>query len=357
LDPEQNHSFRDHYINLDFDLSNVMFVATANMADTIPQALRDRMEVIQLSGYTENDKLTIAKKHLIRKQIVENGMSEKQIEFVDDGVRKVVEGYTREAGLRNLEREIGSVCRKVARLVAEGKTEKTVIDAAMVEKLLGAPKYIREDDLEHNEVGVVNGLAWTSFGGELLHIEATKMKGKGHLTLTGQLGDVMKESATAALSWSRAHAAELGIAEDFFETHDFHVHIPAGAVPKDGPSAGITMTTAMISLFTGVPARRDVAMTGEVTLTGKVLPIGGLKEKSLAALRQGIKDIIIPYRNVKDLEDIPEEFRKKLNFIPVKSITEVFDVALERKIHLKIQAPGGAVAGRTKKARVVAGAA
>jgi len=357
LDPEQNHAFRDHYINLDFDLSNVMFLATANMADTIPQALRDRMEVIQLSGYTENDKLTIAKKHLIKKQIEENGITDKAIEFTDDGIRRIIEGYTREAGLRNLEREIGGVCRKVARLMAEGRGEKTVIDGKTVERLLGAPKFIREDDLERNEVGVVNGLAWTSFGGELLHVEATKMKGKGHLTLTGQLGDVMKESATAALSWARAHSHELGIADDFFETHDFHVHIPAGAVPKDGPSAGITMTTAMISLFTGIPARRDVAMTGEVTLTGKVLPIGGLKEKSLAALRQGIKDIIIPYRNVKDLEDIPDEFRKKLNFIPVKSITEVFDVALEKKVHMKVHLPSGAVAGRGKKARIVAGAA
>ena len=332
LDPEQNHSFRDHYINLDFDLSNVMFLATANVLDTIPQALRDRMEVIQLSGYSEEEKLTIARKYLVKKQMEENGLTDKNVEFKDDGLKKIIGSYTREAGLRNLEREIGSVCRKVAREVAEGHPEKQVITSKQTEKLLGAPKYLREDELDKNEIGVSTGLAWTQFGGEILYIEALKMKGKGGLILTGQLGDVMKESATAALSFARSHARELGIDEDFFANHEIHVHIPAGAIPKDGPSAGITMATALISLLTNNPIRKDVAMTGELTLLGKVLPIGGLKEKSLAAMRQGIKDIVIPFKNLKDLEDIPEEFRKRLNFIPVKSLSEVLTIALERKV-------------------------
>ncbi|MDZ4677241.1 MAG: endopeptidase La [Oligoflexia bacterium] len=363
LDPEQNHSFRDHYINIDFDLSNVMFLATANVLETIPQALRDRMEIIQLSGYSEEEKLIIARKYLIKKQMEENGVTDKNIEFKDEGTKRIIGGYTREAGLRNLEREIGSVCRKIARGVAEGSTEKTIINQKSVEKLLGPPKYIREDELERNEIGVTTGLAWTQFGGEILYIEASKMKGKGGLTLTGQLGDVMKESATAAMSFARAHAKDLGISEDYFAEHDIHVHIPAGAIPKDGPSAGITLATSIISLLTDNPVRKDVAMTGELTLLGKVLPIGGLKEKSLAAMRQGVKDVIIPFRNVKDLEEIPEEFRKKLNFIPVKNLSEVLAVALEKKItSLKTagQDPGSTIGSRgakQRKGRLVAGAA
>jgi ATP-dependent Lon protease len=359
LDPEQNSSFRDHYINLDFDLSNVMFLATANVLDTIPQALRDRMEIIQLSGYSEEEKLTIARKYLVRKQIDENGISEKNIEFKDDGLKKIIGAYTREAGLRNLEREIGSVCRKVAREVAQGNDEKWIITSKTVEKLLGPPKYLREDELDKNEVGVATGLAWTQVGGEILYIEASKSKGKGGLTLTGQLGDVMKESASAALSYLRAHASELGIDEAVFSENDIHIHLPAGAIPKDGPSAGITLATALVSLLTDNPIRKDVAMTGEVTLLGKVLPIGGLKEKSLAAMRQGVKDVIIPFRNLKDLEEIPEEFRKKLNFIPVKTLAEVLAVALERKIApLKSVGSPPSVGDRGKrKNRMVAGAA
>jgi ATP-dependent Lon protease len=360
LDPEQNSAFRDHYINLDFDLSNVMFLATANVLDTIPQALRDRMEIIQLSGYSEEEKLIIARKYLVRKQVDENGISEKHIEFKDEGLKKIIASYTREAGLRSLEREIGSVCRKVAREVAQGSNEKWVINSKSVEKLLGPPKYLREDELDKNEIGVATGLAWTQFGGEILYIEASKMKGKGGLTLTGQLGDVMKESATAALSYLRAHAGELGINEAVFSECDIHIHLPAGAIPKDGPSAGITLATAMISLLTNNPIRKDVAMTGEVTLLGKVLPIGGLKEKSLAAMRQGVKDVIIPYRNLKDLEEIPEEFRKKLNFIPVKTLNEVLQVALERKVApLKSVGTPPSVGdrGKNRKGRLVAGAA
>jgi ATP-dependent Lon protease len=363
LDPEQNHAFRDHYINIDFDLSNVMFLATANVLDTIPQALRDRMEIIQLAGYSEEEKLIIARKYLVKKQMEENGVGEKNIEFKDDGLKRLIGAYTREAGLRNLEREIGSVCRKIAREVAEGSEEKTVVTPKIVEKLLGPPKFLREDELEKNEIGITTGLAWTQFGGEILYIEAEKMKGKGGLTLTGQLGDVMKESATAAMSFARAHAKDLGISEDYFAEHDIHVHIPAGAIPKDGPSAGITLATAIISLLTEIPVRKDVAMTGELTLLGKVLPIGGLKEKSLAAMRQGIRDIVIPFRNLKDLEDIPEEFRKKLNFIPVKNLSEVLAVALEKKISTfktAGQDPGTSIGTRgakQRKGRLVAGAA
>lgn len=356
LDPEQNFAFRDHYINLDFDLSNVMFLATGNVLDSIPQALRDRMEVIQLSGYGEEEKLIIAKKHLVDKQISENGITKEHIEFTDEGLQKIISSYTREAGLRNLEREVGSVCRKVARKIAEGTKSKTTINGKEVEKLLGAPKYLPEDELEKNEVGVATGLAWTQFGGDIMFLEATKMKGKGGLTLTGQLGDVMKESATAALSFARANAKALGINEDVFAQNDIHIHFPAGAIPKDGPSAGITIATAIISLLTNNPVRKDIAMTGEVTLLGKVLPIGGLKEKSLAAMRHGISEIIIPFRNVKDLEDIADEYKKDLNFIPVKTLAEVLHVALEKKIVPRGKS-GSSDKGGRRKGRMVAGAA
>jgi ATP-dependent Lon protease len=332
LDPEQNNSFRDHYLNVPFDLSNVMFIATCNVLDTIPSALRDRMEVIQLSGYTEEEKFFIAKKYLIPKQTVENGIKEGQIEVTDESVRAVISQYTREAGLRNLERSIATVCRKTARLIAEGKTEKTVVTQEQTYKFLGPAPFIREDEQEKDEIGIATGLAWTSVGGEILYIETTTMKGKGGLLLTGQLGDVMKESGHAALGLIRSRAKDFGIDEDFFSNIDIHVHFPAGGIPKDGPSAGIAMASAMISRLTGIPIRKDVAMTGEITLTGRVLPIGGLKEKALAAMRHGIKTIVIPFNNHKDLEDIPEEFRNTLKFIPVKTIDEVLNVVLTQKI-------------------------
>lgn len=333
LDPEQNYSFRDHYLNVQFDLSNVMFIGTCNMLETIPSALRDRMEVIQLSGYTEEEKFFISKKYLIPKQTTENGLKEIQIEFLDSAIKCIVSQYTREAGLRNLERNIATVCRKTARLVAEGRKDKTTITDELVTKFLGPAPYLRDDEQEKDEIGIATGLAWTSVGGEILYVETTTMKGKGGVILTGQLGDVMKESGTAALGLIRSRAKDFGIDEDIFANTDIHVHFPQGAVPKDGPSAGITMATAIISRLTGIPIRKDVAMTGEITLTGRVLPIGGLKEKALAAMRHGIKVIIIPEKNKKDLDDIPEEYRGTLSFIPVKTIDDVLDVVLTEKLN------------------------
>lgn len=330
LDPEQNHSFSDHYINLPFSLSDVMFIATANQIDTVPGPLRDRMEVISLSGYTEEEKLQIAKRYLVPRQIKENGITEKVITFSDEAIKGVISKYTREAGLRNLEREIGSVCRKVARKVAEGEKKQFVINAATVAKYLGPPRFIREEEMEFNEIGVVTGLAWTPVGGEVLFVEATIMKGKGGLTLTGQLGDVMKESVQAALSYIRARAAELHLQDDFYSTMDIHVHVPAGAIPKDGPSAGVTMATALVSALAKIPVKKDVAMTGEITLRGKVLPIGGLKEKILAAIRLGITTIIIPEQNRKDLEDVPRHILKKVKIVFAKTIDDVLKVALEK---------------------------
>jgi ATP-dependent Lon protease len=330
LDPEQNHSFSDHYINMPFNLSNVMFIATANQIDPVPSALRDRMEVINLAGYTEEEKLEIARRYLVPRQMKENGLKAKHISFDDDAIREIISKYTREAGLRNLEREIGTVCRKVARKVAEGGTRTIKVGAKNLHSFLGAPKYLREEDLDKNEVGVVNGLAWTPVGGEILHIEATLMKGKSGLTLTGQLGDVMKESVQAAHSYIRAHADTLRINPDFFHEHEIHVHVPAGAIPKDGPSAGIAMTTALVSVLTRIPVKKDVAMTGEVTLRGKVLPIGGLKEKILAAVRSRMRMVIIPDQNKKDLEDIPAEILKKVKIVPVHEVGEVLKLALEK---------------------------
>ena len=329
LDPEQNNSFSDHYINLPFNLSNVMFIATANQMDTIPGPLRDRMEVINLSGYTEEEKLGIAKRYLVPRQVKENGITDEIISFSEEALRTLIAKYTREAGLRNLEREIGSVCRKVARKVAEGGSKQFAITAGSVAKYLGPPKFLREEEMEHNEVGVVTGLAWTPVGGEVLFVEASVMKGKGGLTLTGQLGDVMKESVQAALSYIRARAVELQLPEDFYATMDIHVHVPAGAIPKDGPSAGVTMATALVSALTRIPVRKDVAMTGEITLRGKVLPIGGLKEKILAAARLGINTIVIPVQNFKDLEDVPKTILKKLKIVTASSIDDVLAVALE----------------------------
>ncbi len=342
LDPEQNYNFRDHYVNLPFDLSNVMFIATSNVLENIPAPLRDRMEIINLSGYTQEEKVAISKKYIIPKQMEENGIEEKHIAFTDDGVESVIKYYTAEAGLRNLERRIGAICRKVAMKIARGEGEKTHVLPETVFKLLGPPIYTKEDEKESDEVGVATGLAWTAHGGDVLYIEATKMKGKG-VTLTGQLGDVMKESAQTAMGYIRSRADVLGIDEALFEKYEMHIHLPAGAIPKDGPSAGITLATTLVSLLTGLPISKDVAMTGEITLTGKVLPIGGLKEKSLAAMRMNIKTIIIPYKNKKDLEEIPEEFRNKLNFVPVKTIDEVLSVAImgwsERMLQLKKLSP------------------
>lgn len=330
LDPEQNHAFSDHYINLPYNLSNVMFVATANQIDPVPSALRDRMEVINLSGYTEEEKQQIAKRYLIPRQIQDNGITEKVITFSDEAVKTIISKYTREAGLRNLEREIGSICRKVARKIAEGKKSNFIINTTSVPKYLGPPKFLHEAEMEKNETGVATGLAWTPVGGEVLFVEATVMKGKGGLTLTGQLGDVMKESAQAALSYIRSKAGEFHLAEDFYANQDIHIHVPAGAIPKDGPSAGVTMTTALVSALTRVPIKRDVAMTGEITLRGKVLPIGGLKEKILAAIRAGITCIIIPKQNEKDLEEVPKHILKKVTIVTAEVIDDVLKVALEK---------------------------
>ena len=332
LDPEQNATFRDHYLDVPFDLSHVMFVTTANTLDAVPGPLRDRMEVIQLAGYTEEEKLQIARRYLVGRQIERNGLKRSQIAFTDAGLRTIIADYTREAGVRNLEREIGSVCRKVARRVAEGDAARRVsVTGPRVRELLGRPRFVADRRLRTSVPGVATGLAWTPVGGDVLFVEAGAMPGTGKLTITGQLGDVMRESAQAALSYVRGHAAVLapGLAEDWFATHDVHLHVPAGAVPKDGPSAGVTMVTALTSLITGRPVRADVAMTGEVTLTGKVLPIGGLKEKALAAQRAGVQRIIAPARNEPDLEDLPEPLRQGVEFVWAQEVGDVLDAALE----------------------------
>ncbi len=327
LDPEQNSFFRDHYINTPFDLSNVMFIATANNLESIPGPLRDRMEVINLSGYTHEEKLAISKKYLIPKQMKENGITQDHVDFSDDSLSAVIKNFTLEAGLRNLERKIGALCRKVAMRIAKGEISKTSITPVLVEKYLGPPQFTEEDAQIYDEVGVATGLAWTSFGGSVLYIESTMMSGSG-LTLTGQLGDVMQESAKTAMGYIRSKAEDFGIDHSVFKENELHVHLPAGATPKDGPSAGITLATSLVSLLTNMPIDKSVAMTGEITLTGKVLPIGGLKEKALAAMRMDIKKIIIPWKNKKDLVDIPEEYRKKLEFIPVKNFYQVLEVAI-----------------------------
>jgi ATP-dependent Lon protease len=323
LDPEQNNSFVDHYLAVPFDLSKVMFICTGNIADTIPSALKDRMEIIYLSGYTEEEKLQIAKKYLIPKQIEEHGLNPSILKISDKAIRYIITHYTREAGVRNLEREIANLCRKVAKYVAEGKKKKFYVTAQKVPKFLGAPKYLPEEELKKEEVGVATGLAWTEAGGDVIYVEATIMKGKGNLILTGQLGDIMKESAQAALSYVKSKAKELKIEEKLFSNSDLHIHVPAGAIPKDGPSAGITMASAIASVFTGKPLRKDIAMTGEITLRGRVLPIGGLKEKVLAAKRMGIKTVIIPKRNKKDLEELPKYVKEGMKFILAESMDQV----------------------------------
>lgn len=330
LDPEQNRTYRDNYLDVNFDLSRVLFVTTANMLDTIQPALRDRMEIIELSGYTEEEKVQIAIRHLIPKQLDEHGLTAEQVKFEDAGIHKVIRGFTREAGVRSLEREIASICRKITRAFAEGRTEPVEVNEAQVEEYLGAPRYEFEEIAKRTQQpGVVTGLVWTPVGGDVIFIEASRMNGGKSLQLTGQLGDVMKESAQAALSYVRSHARELHIKPDFYEKSDLHIHVPAGAIPKDGPSAGVTMTSAIASLLTGRPVKQALAMTGEVTLSGKVLPVGGIKEKVLAARRAGIKTVILPERNRKDLmEDIPLELRQDMSFIFASHVNEVIDAAL-----------------------------
>ena len=330
LDPEQNDTFVDHYMDVEYDLSKVFFIATANSIHTLPGPLRDRMEVLQLSGYTPNEKLIIAQNYLVERQVENHGLSKKRIAFAESGLKKIIESYTREAGVRNLEREIGAVCRKLARKVVEGdKKLKVEVDAEMVVELLGKEKHRSRPKNDQAEVGVTTGLAWTEVGGELLEIEVGLMKGKGNLTLTGRLGDVMQESARAAMSYLRSRADLLQIDPDFNTETDIHIHVPEGAIPKDGPSAGVTMATALISALSKRAVRKDIAMTGEITLRGKVLPVGGIKDKTLAAYRTGIHEVIMPHENEKDLDEIPEEIRDVMQVHLVKSMEEVLAIALD----------------------------
>lgn len=330
LDPEQNFSFSDHYIDVPFDLSKVMFITTANVLDTIPPALRDRMETLELPGYSEDQKMMIAKEFLILKQINEHGLSSEYIEFQDAAVQVVISSYTREAGVRNLEREIAAICRGVAKDVARGVKDKVVIGPDNLHKYLGPVKFFLEVAERTSDPGVATGLAWTPTGGDIIFVEATKMRGEKGLTLTGQLGDVMKESAQAALAYVRSKSKELGIEEDFFAKNDIHIHVPAGAIPKDGPSAGVTMFVALTSLLTNKPIRSDIAMTGEITLRGLVLPVGGIKEKVLAGMRAGIRTIILPKKNEKDLEEIPEHIRKAMSFKFIQRMDEAIELALKQ---------------------------
>jgi ATP-dependent Lon protease len=327
LDPEQNKTFRDHYLDLPFDLSKVLFICTANTTDTIPGPLLDRMDVIQLSGYTEDEKLGIAKRYLAPKQIEQHGLTGEQVTIGDDALRLVIREYTREAGVRNLERRIADLCRKAATRVARGHEDAIHVDEALTRESLGPRRFSGDPRRRTADAGVATGLAYTAAGGDVLFIEAQAYPGKGKLTITGQLGDVMQESAQAALSWVRSHSEQLGLPHDWFAEHDVHIHVPAGAVPKDGPSAGVTMATAIASLVRGTPVADDVGMTGELTLTGQVLPIGGVREKVLAAQRAGLKRVILPSENEPDLEDLPKETREEMHFTLADSIEDVFDVA------------------------------
>jgi ATP-dependent Lon protease len=346
LDPEQNYMFMDHYLDVEYDLSQVFFIATANVLHTIPPALQDRMEVIRLSGYTELEKMEIAKRFLVPKQRKGTGLNEERIQFEDAGIQELVQHYTREAGVRNLEREIGNVCRKIARLVVNAQSEnekgkkkdqplpQAVITPEKVNALLGPQKFREQQSDKKNEVGATVGLAWTEVGGSILTTEAAIMEGRGRLTLTGKLGDVMQESAQAAMSYVRSRAHSLGLPRDFYRHLDIHLHVPEGAIPKDGPSAGITIATSIMSALTSVPVRADIAMTGEITVRGRVLPIGGLKEKLLAAHRQGIREAILPAENEKDLPDIPENVRNDMKLHFVNSMDEVLRLALERELEM-----------------------
>ncbi len=330
LDPAQNKTFRDHYLDVDFDLSQVIFICTANQLDTIQPALRDRMEILQLAGYTEDEKLNIAKGYLVPRQVKENGLKPDEIEFEEAAIRQVIRDYTREAGVRNLEREIGSICRKVATHIAEGKATRVVVTQDKVSELLGKPKFYGEVAERTTVPGVATGLVWTPVGGDIVFIEATRMPGSKGFIITGQLGEVMKESAQAALSYVRSKAKDLGIPDKAFETSDIHLHVPEGATPKDGPSAGVTMATAIASLMTNRLVRNDIAMTGEITLRGRVLPVGGIKEKVIAAHRAGLKTVILPKRNEKDLDELPDDVRKQLNFVFAEQVSDVFDAALTK---------------------------
>jgi ATP-dependent Lon protease len=324
LDPEQNNAFTDHYLGVPYDLSKVMFICTANMLDTIPSALLDRMEVIRIPGYTEQEKIAIARRYILGRQLTENGLKEGDLIISDAVLMRIIRDYTREAGLRNLEREIGAVCRKYARKVAEGKQPPFRVTASSLTKLLGQPRFLEEEKENSLPVGVALGLAWTPYGGEVLHIETTLLPGKGKLILTGKLGEVMKESAQAAVSVARARAQELGLTEDFFESHDIHIHVPAGATPKDGPSAGVTLVTALFSALTGKAVAADTAMTGEITLRGRVLPVGGIKEKILAAMSHGVRRVLLPTRNAHDLEEIPKELRRRIEVVLVHTIDDIW---------------------------------
>lgn len=340
LDPEQNYQFRDHYLGVPFDLSKVMFITTANLLDPIQPAFRDRMEVLELPGYTEEEKLEIARRHLIPKQVTEHALQEKQICFTDGALRKIISQYTREAGVRNLEREIAAICRKTARKVAEGKKDRTIVTIQNVDKFLGPPKIFKDQVLQKDQVGIATGVAWTKTGGEILFVEVTRMPGKGNLTLTGSLGDVMKESAQAAVSYARTHADEFGINHKMFFENDFHIHIPEGAIPKDGPSAGVTIATALVSVCTNIKVCANMAMTGEITLRGNVLPVGGIKEKVLAARRAGVKKMIIPEANKKDLIEIPKNVMRDMKFILVEDVRDVLKNALTQPLIKKVKNTG-----------------
>jgi ATP-dependent Lon protease len=328
LDPEQNNSFRDNYLGVPFDLSNVLFITTANILDTIQPAFRDRMEIITLTGYTEDEKVQIAERHIVGKQLREHGLADSDLEFSPKTLRTLIRGYTREAGLRNFEREIAAVCRKVAMRFAMGRRQPVVLDAAKIRSYLGPERHMPEERLLRDQVGVATGLAWTPFGGEVLFVEAQAMNGKGSLILTGQMGDVMRESAHAALSYIRAHSKEYGIPDEFFASRDFHIHIPEGAIPKDGPSAGITLASALVSACTGRPIHKSIAMTGEITLRGNILPVGGVKEKILAAHRGQIHTVMIPRPNRKDLQDIPKQLKQEMRVILIDRVTDVLKRAL-----------------------------
>jgi len=332
LDPEQNTNFSDHYLSVPFDLSKVMFITTANLIDPIPSALKDRMEIIEIPGYSEEEKLQIALKYLLPKQLKEHGLNQKDLKISSETIKKIISNYTREAGVRNLEREIGAICRKIARKLAEGQKGPFKVTPSNLHQYLGPPKYLPEIEVEESEVGVATGLAWTPYGGEILRVEVTVLKGKGNLMLTGQMGEVMQESAKAALSYVRSRAKALGLAEDFYEKIDVHIHVPEGAVPKDGPSAGITMAVALISALINKPVNKEIAMTGEITLRGRVLPVGGIKEKALAAARAKVKYIILPERNKKDLIEVPSSVKRQLKFIFVKNMDEVIEPALNIRL-------------------------
>jgi ATP-dependent Lon protease len=335
LDPEQNAAFSDHYLDVPYDLSRVLFITTANVLDPVPPALRDRLEVIELPGYIEDEKLEIARRFLVPKQLDEHGLAAERLHFSEGALRELIHSYTREAGVRNLEREIGTICRKVARAVAAEQRVPRTVGAHSLEKYLGPPRFFAAVAEEADQVGVATGVSWTPAGGDVMAIEVSVLEGKGNLILTGQLGDVMRESAQAAMSYARSRAKELGVRERFWEKSDIHLHVPAGAIPKDGPSAGITMATGLLSALTRRPARREVAMTGEITLRGRVLPVGGLREKVLAAHRAGIKVFVLPRKNVKDLTDVPGDVKREIRFVPVEHMDAVLPVALQEAVSLR----------------------